>query len=197
MTRKSKSKPEPISLRAYAKRRGVSAEAVSKAITAGRLKESVVRVGGAPKISDPDLADQEWGANTQPRADVKRGGKSIDAKQLAEAERVAAEGGIPSYEMSRAIREWAAARREVALADMAEIDVEERRGELVGVEQAREEVVERFTVVRTKLLGLPARVKQRLSHIIAADVLVIDDLVREALEELADDDAGDEAEDEE
>src|SRR5690606_425861 len=99
----------PMTCRAYAKRRGGSAEAVSKAISSGRLRESVTMIGGAPKIIDPDLADAEWEANTQPRSDLPRAQQSLP-------------DGVPDYNVSRALREAAAARRESALADMAEIE---------------------------------------------------------------------------
>jgi hypothetical protein len=57
--------PEPMSLREYAKRRGISAMTVSRAVAKGRLVKSVVRdAQGVPKIADPVLADQEWDANT-------------------------------------------------------------------------------------------------------------------------------------
>jgi len=39
---------------------------------------------------------------------------------------------------------------------------------------------------RTHLLGLPTRAKQRLPHLSNADLGVLDGLVRESLEELAD-----------
>lgn len=55
---------EPISLRAYGRRRGVSVQAVSRAIATERLRESVVWRRGIPKIADPDLADREWTSNT-------------------------------------------------------------------------------------------------------------------------------------
>lgn len=60
---------KPLSFLAYSKRRGVSAEAVRKAHSDGRLRKSVVRVNGKPKIRDPELADREWLQNTRPRAD--------------------------------------------------------------------------------------------------------------------------------
>ncbi len=68
-TKKHTKKSEPISLRAYAEQRDVSHQAVRRAIASGRLRESVVTVGGEPKIADPALADREWEANTRPRAD--------------------------------------------------------------------------------------------------------------------------------
>jgi len=211
LTKRAQKRPtkgeQPLSLRAYAKRRKVSVEAVSKAITDGRLKESVTRVRGAPKIADPELADREWGANTRPRVDqppperVRTTPRQAlpDVRDQGVPEAADHEDIrdiiIPDYFMSRALREAAAARREAALADIAELDVQVRKGELVAVDEARGDVIERFTVVKTKILGVPSRVKQRLPHVSAEDVRVIDDFLREALEELAHGtDDGDEAE---
>jgi phage terminase Nu1 subunit (DNA packaging protein) len=173
----------PLSLSAYAKRRGVSHVAVSKAIAAGRLSASVVRDDrGAPKIADPDLADREWAANTRPRIDHPAadlaGEPAAQAPRAARPPAGAPRPDVPDYNESRA-------RRESALADMAEIEVAERRGELVPVDEARADVVSRFTVVRTRLLGVPSRVAQRLPHLAGEVVPILDELLREALEELA------------
>lgn len=163
----------PMSLRAYAKRRGVSPEAVSKAITAGRLEKSVTRIGGQPKISDPELADREWAAATQQRVD-----------QAAPAPR-----DPPEYIAHRTAREGAAARREAALAEIAELELAERKGEFIRIDDARRDVMEKFTLVRTKLLGVPARLAQRFPDLAGGEVItVLDELMREALEELADGD---------
>ncbi len=166
--------PKPVSLRAYARLRGVSPEAVSKAITDGRLRESVTRVRGAPKIADPELADREWAANTQPRGD--------DPAAPATA---GAAGGLADYHTSRSIREAAAARRETALAELAELELAERRGELIPAESARADVIAAFSLVKTCLLAVPSRVGQQLPDLAAKVVPVVDGLIREALEELA------------
>jgi hypothetical protein len=173
----------PLSLSAYAKRRGVSHVAVSKAIAGGRLTASVVRdARGAPKIGDPELADREWAANTRPRIDHPAadlaGEPPAPSPRAARPAAGAPRPDVPDYNESRA-------RRESALADMAEIEVAERRGELVPVDEARADVVSRFTVVRTRLLGVPSRVAQRLPHLAGEVVPVLDELLREALEELA------------
>lgn len=186
---------KPISLREYARLRGVSAEAVSKAVTAGRLRESVVQVGGKPKIGDVELADREWGANTRPRADMplppKRGARPTEDGDEALPE------GVPSYNVSRAVREFHASRRECALADGAEIDVAEKKGELVSVPEARDYVTKKFAAVKTRILGVPSRMAQRLPELAAEVVPVVEELLREALEELAAEDGGDaEGEDE-
>jgi phage terminase Nu1 subunit (DNA packaging protein) len=69
------------------------------------------------------------------------------------------------------------------------MDVLERRGELIPAADARAQVIDRYTVVKTKILGVPSRVAQRLPHVAPVDVRVIEDLLREALQELADGDA--------
>jgi hypothetical protein len=187
-----KAKRSPISLRAYAKRRGVSAESVSKAVSDGRLKGSVVRVNGAPKIADPDLADREWEANTRQRVDYRAPAGGTPPLAVDESSAMATNSEaeeLANYYVSRARREAAAARREGALADLAEMDVLERRGDLIPAADARAQVIDRYTVVKTKILGVPSRVAQRLPHVARADVAVIEDLLREALIELASDDA--------
>jgi hypothetical protein len=174
---------ELLSLRAYALRRGVSAEAVSKAVASGRLHKSVTRVDGRPKIVDPELADREWAANTRSNGDRP--------EPAAPAQVPAHSGGIPDLNTSRALRAAAAARRETALADLAELDVAERRGQVVDVDEARADVIAAYSVVKTRLLGVPSRVAQRLPDVAARVVPVVDELIREALEELAADDGAD------
>lgn len=146
----------PLSLRAYAKHRGCTHGAVRKAIATGRLAESVVEVDGQPAISDAELADLEWEENTT-RAPAAQ--FSLVAEQARE-------------------RHWKA--------NLAELEYKERAGELVSKAAARAGAVEKFAAVKTKLLALPSRIRQRLPRLTAAEVQLIDDLVRQALEDLAD-----------
>lgn len=190
---------QPISLSAYARRRGVSAKAVSKAVAEGRLRNSVIQVNGSPKIADPDLADREWNANTRPRADQPR-----PAPALAQGKRKRREsdcdGDLPEdvlpYEHSRARREMHAARREGALADMAELERDKMNDTLVPVDEARAYIIDKFTVVKTRLLGVPSRVAQQFPHLASEVEPLVDRLIREVLEELAadDEDGGEEDE---
>ena len=60
---------QPMSVAAYARRRGMSHKAVQKAIEDGRIERALVIVGGKPKIADAALADREWRENTRPRID--------------------------------------------------------------------------------------------------------------------------------
>lgn len=162
---------KPISVRAYARHRGCTHQAVRKAIDDGRLEGSVVRVRGQAKIADVELADREWTANTRAADPAPPPGEEDDKIPFNEARR------------RREVELWRQARIK---SEADELELAERKGELVSTADARAQVVERYTVVKTRLLGLPARVKQRLPHVAADDVRVIDDLVREALEDLAD-----------
>jgi phage terminase Nu1 subunit (DNA packaging protein) len=80
----------------------------------------------------------------------------------------------------------ARARLELARAQLAEIDLEERRGELVPVAEAQAEAEALFSEARTKLLGVPTRARQRMQHLTADDVRMLDELIREAMEAFAD-----------
>ena len=196
---------QPLSLRAYALRRGVSAEAVSKAVAAGRLDKSVARdKNGAPKIADPDLADREWEANTRQRidrpADIASSGDRVSLTERNLVDLAARErhgngnannlpDGVPAYNVSQAVRAAAAARREVVQADLAEFELAAKRGRLIDADQARADVIAAYSVVKTRLLAVPSRVAQRLPHVARAVVPVVDELIREALEELSAGDA--------
>lgn len=153
-----------LTLTAYAKRRGVSVKAVSKAVKAGRLKESVGKDrAGRPSIVDADLADVEWEANSDPStapATLKTG----------------------SFQAART-------RRESLLAETAELKLRRMRGELVEASEVERHLVDVFTRCRTKLLAIPSRARQQLPHLTAGDVGMIERLVREALEDLADEGA--------
>lgn len=192
MGRKKKTAPA-TSLSAYARHRGVSVEAVSKAVAAGRLPTAVVLVDGQPKIADVALADQEWEANTRPRIDQPRKPRRRSAAD-ADADIDANADGDASQRYLEA-----RARRESALADLAEIEVEEKLDELVPFEEARDYMIDKFTVAKTKLLGIPSRFVQQFPDL-AEHAPAIESLLREAMEELAidEDDGGDgEEEDEE
>lgn len=84
-------------------------------------------------------------------------------------------------------REWreARTRREVAMAARAELELARESGELVEAASVEEQLTDVFSACRTKLLGIPTRLRQRLPHLAAGDVAEIEALIREALEELA------------
>lgn len=186
-----------MTLTEYAKRIRVSTMAVSKAIACGRLAGSVARdQHGRPLISDPELADREWeAARRAPRLAQRRSAHGMStpspderAENLARAlddigDRDLKPGGVPTLATSVAIREAAAARKELARAELAEIEVAKRRGQTIPTEQAWRDVHDQYTLVKTRLLGVPSLLVQRCPQHADA-VPVLDELIRAALEEL-------------
>jgi phage terminase Nu1 subunit (DNA packaging protein) len=159
----------------YARRRGCARNSVLRAIDQGRLRESVgVNGRGHRLILDPDLADEEWSRSAQyrrpndnPATPIKAANKLVDLREAREAE---------------------ALRRDRIKTAQAELDLAQQRGELVRVADVRAEVTDAFATVRTRLLAVPSRCAQQIPHLTARDVAMLDDLIREALEALADGD---------
>lgn len=170
-----------MSLRAYARRRGVSAMSVSLAVRDGRLRESVTRVGGQPKIADPDLADREWAANTDPvkRANAAGGDPAelVDPVLGTGASDAEVIGEGPNLQN-------AAARLKKWQADLAELKYKEAARELIPANQVERLLVDAFTSAKAHLLTLPSRAKQSLPHLSHSDLEALEGIVREALEAL-------------
>jgi len=175
---------------AYARHRGVTKPAVGQAIASGRLRESIVEVNGKKRIRDAALADQEWEKNTDagmrlratglvapPAALVKALGPppTIDTPPEPEAEPDA----IGDFQAARI-------RKEVAQADMAELKFKELAGGLIPAKDVERQLTSYLTNCKTLLLAIPSRARQALPHLTAADSVVIENLLREALEQLAD-----------
>jgi phage terminase Nu1 subunit (DNA packaging protein) len=150
-----------MSLRAFARWRGVSLAAVQLAITEGRLT-SVGRDGRGPFIKDRDEAARQWGEHTRPRVAVKAPGKSVPSA-LAKATQ----------------------REREARAQLAELDYARKSRDLVPAREVETRWTTLVVGARTRLLGLPTRAKQRLPHLSGSDLGVLGELVREVLEELA------------
>lgn len=160
-----------LSLREYARHRkaarltGGTHRAVQVAITSGRLSGSLTP--DRKRIRSAKLADREWAATT-----------NEDRIPITGPTAVAAPASTSSLQEHRT-------RREAALADLAEIEVGEKRQELVPVDEARAFMISSFTVVKTRLLGVPSRLGQRDRTATPVQIALVDDLIRAALEELA------------
>lgn len=190
-----------LSLRQYAtsrKHRGLpggSLAAVQKAIAAGRLKRCLSPDG---KIGDAALADREWDANTDhaqrrtlsAEADNAPGptprGRPRKLADPGERERALsrkADGSI-DYDAIENLAEASLAEK-IWKAQQAEMNYRREAAELV----LASDVADRWSAIvalsRTKMLGVPAKIKARLPHLTRDDVASIDAVIREALEELA------------
>lgn len=128
-----------------------------------------------------EITEAQRAARSANAAKAAEGRRAAVAARRAEAAAAVTDAGVPPQAVSEA-------RSAHLKAEMLEIDLAERRGEVISVEQARADVEDRFATVRTRILGVPSRVAQRLPALAAEVVPVIDDLLREALTELADGD---------
>jgi hypothetical protein len=164
---------DSLSLRAYARHRkerglpGSTLKAVQKAIETERI--TVVTLAGQTRIPDPEAADREWLANTDP---VRSHGLIGEDDDLED------DGG----EAGR-FRD-AAARERHWKAQLAELNYKQRAGELVNAAEIQAAIVDTFTTVRTRLLGTASKAKQRMPELTLAQLATLDDIVREGLEEL-------------
>lgn len=171
---------KPLSLRAYASHRkakglpGGSLQAVQRAVQAGRV--TVVTVDGARRIQEPEAADREWAANT----DRSRAPGYV--KDCADAEDLDGDDAVEHSSLSTA-----AAREKHWKAEMAELTYRQRAGELVDASEVETEYAEFCSTVRTKVLNIPNRLKQAHADLTLAHLATLDELLREALSELAGD----------
>lgn len=156
---------------------GVSREAVRRAVASKRLLRSFRKIKGRMRCIDLPLARREWEANT----DLSEAPASV---QMKAQQRQAAAAREPGESLVSPLVE-ASARERSAKAKLAELDYARKAGELVPAAEVEARWLEMITRSRTKLLGLPSKAKQSLPHLTAADLKILDRIVREALEELA------------
>jgi hypothetical protein len=164
---------EPMSLRAYARHRGVSLRAVQKALKSGRIS---AREDGR---LDADVADDNWARNTAPRPQAPaRPASKVAATMLAtptttperahhhsdphpaprqSSEPPKLESGL-EYSKARAVRESYLAR-------LAKIDFEERTEKLVSRNEMQVAAFNRYRTFRDGMLNIP----DRLAAVLAAE----------------------------
>ena len=161
-----------MTVSAYARHRaakgldGATRRAVQVAIESGRLSASLTE---DKKIRDPLEADAEWAQTT-----------SSDRVPLTGPTAPANEDRPTSNPLAEA-----RARREAAQASLREMELAKKLGELVPAKDVEARLVQVFTGCKTKLLGIPARARQRDPSLSAQQIATIEALVREALEDLA------------
>jgi hypothetical protein len=158
---------EPMSLRAYARHRGVSLRAVQKALASGRI---AARADGR---LDAATADANWARNTAPRPipaanpaakhpvivptpeGAHHHAEPRPAREPAEPPRL--ESGL-EYSKARAVRESYLAR-------LAKIDFEERTEKLVSRDEMKVAAFNRYRTFRDGMLNIP----DRLAAVLAAE----------------------------
>jgi hypothetical protein len=162
-----------LSLRAYAKHRGVSLTAVQKAIHSGRISTT------ADGKIDSDRADTEWKAKTRPGQ--RRAPRATQAAPLPDPIRTEPVGaGGLDYFRARAIRENYLAR-------LAKIEFEEKTAKLVSRDEVQVAAFTKARTVRDNLLNIPDRLAATLAAEPDADKVhqTLTGEIRKALDELA------------
>lgn len=158
-------------------------------------KQAVRRTSKAATLTRRDLAKRldvhmqtitKWEREGLPIASRGRKGRpSLYAIDAVKAWLTAREGSGAGSGSAFSRYQDAHARQRTALAELAELQLEERRGRLVDAQVMHAKLTDVFARCRTKLLGLPSKAKLGLPHLTHGDVLALDAMVREALEDLA------------
>ncbi|MBI2818135.1 MAG: hypothetical protein HYX72_14465 [Acidobacteria bacterium] len=144
-----------VSLRAYARHRGVSLKAVQKAIESGRITKTP-----DGKI-DPERADAEWERNTSPKprritVPVRKAPIPKPASPEAPTRTDVSGMGALDYAKARAVREQYLAR-------LAKIEFEERSGKLISRDEVTVAAFNKFRTFRDGILNIPDRVAALLA----------------------------------
>jgi pyruvate/2-oxoglutarate dehydrogenase complex dihydrolipoamide acyltransferase (E2) component len=150
---------ELVGLREYARRRGVTLQAVQKAIKSGRITP----IGGQ---IDPEVADIQWQRNTAPNRSAGLAASAAPGGAVARAP-ISPRGDrepAPAFEAEPSLLD-VRTRREQAMAELAELELAEKRGELVAVADIRKALAPKLLSVREGLDTLA----DRLAPILAAE----------------------------
>lgn len=158
-----------MKLREYAIRKGVSVQAVQKAIDTGRISATSK---GRIQYIDSDVADLQWEQNT--RAELKEVENEIENSINV---------GSPkplSYSEARTKKE----QEQAEILHLKRLEIE---GKLVSVEETARKWAELATKIRNKITSLPSKLKQRHPEVTLEQYSTLESIAREVLEELAND----------
>jgi len=147
--------------------KGVTRSAVSQRRQTGILDAAIVKVGAREKLNK-ELALELWDKNSVSfTPEIKESIKNVGSNEE-----------LPSFNESRA-------KREAMMARLAEIEVEEKEKVLVPSEDVKRSWVQLVTIAKTKVLGIPTKAKQRIPDLDKGAMALLDEIVRETLEDLA------------
>lgn len=169
-----------ISIRAYARHRGVTDTAVHKAIRAGRITPE------ADGTIDADRADREWARNS----DVPKTGTRAKAAKVAVPEGGTGVGGDGTVALPAGGASLLQARtvNEVVKAQTNKVRLARLKGELVDRPQAIAHVFKLARSERDAWLNWPARISAQMAAKLNVDPhtmhITLEAAVREHLQEL-------------
>lgn len=150
-----------VSVAQYAAHRGISPQAVRKAIKEGRLQRALSH-DGRQTLIDQAAADREWDANTQ--GSKRRPAAVINAgKAAAQGRPVQSGAQTPQIELNytkaRAIREHFAAK-------LAELEYREKAGQLLRADDVKLAVFKTKRLFRDAVQNIPIRVVNEVAALV-------------------------------
>jgi phage terminase Nu1 subunit (DNA packaging protein) len=157
-----------ITRKQAAEEMGVTIQAVYMAIKQGRL--TAIKDNQGKIVINSDTMKDEWAKRSEPKLIKKIEHKTYKSSQ--------SETEYPEYGESKA-------RTEHLKAELLELERQEKEKSLVPVDEVNNTWQKIITNTRNKLLGVPSKAQQRLPDLDNSAVSCIDDIIREALEELS------------
>ena len=159
-----------LSIRAYARHRGVSHVAVKKAIDTGRITPL------PDGTIDPEMADAQWAQNTlQPRkaeAPEQAQTAKVRAKPVAStrpAQRETPDAGVPPLSTGGTSLLQARTVNEVLKAKLKQVELAEKKEELVDRAKAVAHVFKLARIERDAWINWPARVSGQMASTLGVD----------------------------
>tara|TARA_Y100001935_G_C17193254_1_gene451203 strand:+ start:160 stop:669 length:510 start_codon:yes stop_codon:yes gene_type:complete len=164
-----------ITRKEAAEQMGVTIHAVYMAIKQGRLTAITDNQGKV--VINSDTMYDEWTGKSAFRK-MKNIQASTIKKPVTKRKISKTNESIPEYEESKA-------RTEHLKAELLELERQQKEQSLVPVEEVNLKWQSIITNTRNKMLGVASKAQQRLPDLDVSAVNCIDDIVREALEELS------------
>ena len=169
-----------LSIRAYARHRGVSHVAVKKAIDTGRITPL------ADGTLDPDQADQEWAQNTL--ISRKKTPETSKANTLKPSQEPAETFSAPPPSSNTSLLQ-ARTANEVVKAQTNKVRLAQLKGELVDRSQAIAHVFKLARAERDAWMSWPSRISSQMAADLDIDAhalhVALEEQVRQHLKELA------------
>lgn len=169
-----------LSIRAYARHRGVSHVAVKKAIDTGRITPL------ADGTLDPEKADQEWAQNTL--ISRKKTPESPKANTLKPSQESAETFRAPLPSSNTSLLQ-ARTANEVVKAQTNKVRLAQIKGELVNRSQAIAHVFKLARAERDAWMSWPSRISSQMAADLDIDAhalhVALEEQVRQHLKELA------------
>jgi predicted transcriptional regulator len=147
-----------ISQSEFAKLMGVSKQAVSKAVSEGRIQLILDHSDGKMKLN-PDLASKQWREKTLPRIENSKITNPFkESKELKEEF-----GSKAPHLMDDADLMEAKTEKERFQAKLLELEFKEKTGELISAEKAKREAFKLGRILRDAILNVPSQICNELA----------------------------------